>query len=80
MNKAPIQGEQELGIPPSEIPYIIYRLAYKEYARHHSQTWQRLAERGGLGWVELVACLRGEYTSEGIEKARKDLEQVVDWK
>ena len=71
-----VQGEHNPDIPYGTVPEAIARLAYAEYARrgHGDQTFERLHKRGGFGWFELVACLRGEYTNEGCSRARKDIE------
>jgi hypothetical protein len=42
------------------IPWRIHLKAYETYAKHHSQTVTRIAERGGFGLVELIYLLAGE--------------------
>lgn len=56
------------------IPWTIAEIAYKVYcdAGHGSQTLERLAERGGFGWFELVALLRGSYDTASAAKAFDD--------
>ncbi len=71
-----VQGER--GIPPGSVPAQVFLLAYAEYAKHHRQSAERLAERGGFSWSELVACLRGDYSPIGCQKASLDLESGKD--
>lgn len=43
------------------IPWWVADLVYATYHRHHrEQTLERLAERGGFGWEEVVAGLQGD--------------------
>lgn len=52
------------------VPWVVAEVAYKAYCKagHGTQTLLRLAERGGFGWFELFACLRGDYHSQEISK------------
>lgn len=47
------------------VPWIVAEVAYQTYARdgHGNQSLERLAQRGGFGWGELIACLRGSYNN-----------------
>lgn len=73
----PIQGELEdhRRHPACSIPTWLARVAHREYARKHSQTFSRIAERGGFGRAELVALIRGDYTQSGIRQAEVDLNE-----
>ena len=53
MNKFPILGSE----PKEYIPLDIVKLHEKQAIRNHSQTLKRLAERGGLGWIEVLCVL-----------------------
>lgn len=47
------------------IPWALAEIAYKAYAKdgHGGQSLMTLAQRGGFGWCELLACLRGSYNN-----------------
>ena len=50
-----------LGSKPKEyIPWDIIKLHEKQAIKNHSQTLTRLAERGGLGWLEILFILSDE--------------------
>lgn len=51
----PIQAED--GFPPTNIPWWVAEIAHQEYAKYHDQSLERIAERGGFGWLELVLLL-----------------------
>lgn len=82
----PIQGES-LRVPwithgvykieAGWIPWALAEIAYKAYAKdgHGSQSLERLAERGGFGWNELLACLRGSYNNN--TSAFEDFKAVI---
>jgi len=53
MNRFPILGSE----PKEYIPLDIIKLHEKQAIRNHSQTLERLAERGGLGWIEMLFVL-----------------------
>lgn len=66
----PIQGEYveasggatgRVRRPPGEVPWGVAALAYEHYAKLYgrTQSMDRIAERGGFGWTELVALLKG---------------------
>jgi len=61
----------------SMIPWAVHALAAEEYNKHYDQSAERLAERGGFDWAEVIACLRGDYTHEGCTQARKDLVRIL---
>jgi hypothetical protein len=66
--RAPVQGERdrERGIkwrkPPGTVAWSEHLEAYADYAKRYgtSQSAERLAERGGFGWDELVGHLGHE--------------------
>lgn len=55
----PIQAQG--GYPAGFVPWKIAEQAYEQYAKlgHGYQSLERLAERGGFGWVELTILLQG---------------------
>ena len=52
-NKFPILGSK----PKEHIPLDIVTPHEKQAIRNNSQTLKRLAERGGLGWIEALCVL-----------------------
>jgi len=72
----PIQHNfrKRIGHLACTVPEWLEKLAHKEYARHHTQSFTRIAERGGFSRAELVALIRGDYTEKGIKKAQEDME------
>lgn len=58
------------------IPWAIHALAAEAYNQRHEQSAERTAERGGFDWVELVAYLRGETTSEDFVRIENDLARL----
>lgn len=52
-NKFPILGSE----PKEYIPLDIVKSHEKQALRNHGQSLQRLAERGGLGWIEMLCVL-----------------------
>ncbi len=82
---APVQVERGVAFP-ARIPWHFHERAWGAYAAagHGDQSAERLAERGGFGVYELVACLAlGDYnkprhtiTAEHIVKVRAEIE---DW-
>ncbi len=63
----PIQGEhfndERVNRPAGQVPWGVAELAYKVYVKEcgSGQSLERLAERGGFGWTELVNLLQGTY-------------------
>lgn len=57
-------------IEPGWVPWTVAEVAYKAYcdAGHGGQSLETLAERGGFGWFELMAGLRGSFSPEEIGK------------
>lgn len=72
MNKFPILGSE----PKEYIPLNIIKLHEKQVIINHMQTLERLAERGGLSWNEILFVLkdkdynRGEQVSEAAAKTK----------
>jgi len=63
--RAPVQGdhiERGIDIPPGTITWAEHLLAYAAYSKRYgtSQSAERLAERGGFGYLELVMFLPGK--------------------
>lgn len=77
----PIQGEygstrDRRERPACTIPHWLAELAHREYARqHHRQTLDELGARGGFGRAELVALIRGDYSSAAVGRAQDDLDE-----
>lgn len=77
---------ESVGSQPVYIPYNIIAPHEAQAIRNHSQTLQRLAERGGLDWTEVLAILNDKtwkemgykfHLQEGeMEKAK---EAVLDY-
>ncbi len=42
---------------PQSVPWSIVEPHRRQAERNHSQTLERLAERGGLSWAELIAVI-----------------------
>lgn len=81
MNKFPILGSE----PKEYIPLGMVQAHEKQALRNHGQTLKRLAERGGLGWIEMLFVLEDkeyDFNTKLTEKiARiKVLEIVKDEK
>lgn len=63
----PMQGGGEWAMGPNgcvyrlggQIPWGLAEVAYRNYVKHYgsSQSLERLAERGGFGWSELLYLL-----------------------
>lgn len=53
MNKFPILGSK----PKEYISLKVIKPHEKQAIRNHGQSLQRLAERGGLGWIEALCVL-----------------------
>ncbi len=81
MNKFPILGSK----PKEYIPLEIIKPHEKQAIRNHGQTLKRLAERGGLDWIEALCVLEDReydfHTKLTEEIARiKVLEVIKDEK
>lgn len=55
---------ESIGSRPVYIPYNIIAPHEPQAIRNHSQTLQRLAERGGLDWTEVLAVLNDKTWKE----------------
>ncbi|KKM85067.1 hypothetical protein LCGC14_1292800 [marine sediment metagenome] len=80
---APVQAIQSSGqtILAGRIPWALHMVAWRAYrdAGHGDQSAEQIAKRGGFGWVELLAALRGEYNFRGgLQQSRHDLYDVED--
>lgn len=55
-------------VPAGEISWELHERAFAEYARTYgrSQSAERIAERGGFSWSELIAFLAGDTSSEAV--------------
>lgn len=81
----PVQGGQRVSsgherppvyLPAGQVPESVARLAYETYAVNHgNQSFERLHERGGFDWAELIGCLRGSYIP-GSQTAADDLRRI----
>ena len=78
MEMGKVQGERHY-FAPGEAPMPLIRLAYAEYAkRHGSQSLETLQRRGGFGWIEIIACLRGEYNAKGMARVAEELREIIE--
>lgn len=59
------RAKTEPGAVPGTVAWAEHELAWEEYARRYgrSQTAERLAQRGGFSWLELVVLLGREPTT-----------------
>lgn len=57
--RAPVQGSREHNKPDGSISWEEHLLAYEVYAARYgsSQSAERIAERGGFSWSELLLFL-----------------------
>ena len=76
--KFPILGSK----PKEYIPLDIISLHEEQALRNHTQTLKRLAERGGLGWVEALFVLEDKdydfHTKLTEMSARIKVLEIVD--
>lgn len=72
----PIQGDE--GSPGGWIPWWLAEIAYASYVAegHGDQSLERLAQRGGFGWIELGRLLSGTYSGNG-KCPRRDNREVL---
>lgn len=71
---APVQGDGL--IPGGRIPWALHVLAWQAYG--YNQSAERIAERGGFSWAEIVALLRNDYRGEGSCVALRQLTEIVN--
>jgi hypothetical protein len=74
----PIQDEtttDRIERPRGQVPWFIAEMAYLHYVELYGrcQTLERIADRGGFGWSELVSLLlkqrpSGTYAASGESK------------
>jgi hypothetical protein len=70
---------------PRSIPWHFHARAWSEYAAHHrDQSAERIAERGGFGVSEVVACLTpglGYHRTQAVtpEHVAKVRAEIEDW-
>ena len=66
---------------PSDVPWGLVETNAKQCERNHGQTPERLAERGGLHPVELVAVIEGRpwFTMSEREATRRLLGYVEQY-
>lgn len=77
---APVLGCSLL--PAGHIPWELHVLAWEQYHKHFpSQSAERIAERGGFSWTELIALLQHRDFFEGtilieaeVRRIRKEQE------
>ena len=63
--RAPVQGDYRLCLPPGTISMDEHKKAWVAYAKKygHDQSAERIIERGGFGYLELVKLLDGHPES-----------------
>ena len=71
----PIQREN--GLPPGFVSWGIAEEAYRQYenlfpSSARDQSLEMLASRGGFGWTELEALLKGEDFGHGRKGSWRD--------
>lgn len=65
----PVQAEHgrpNESFPRTMIPWWVAEIAHEEYAKYHNQSLERIAERGGFGWMELVLLLGKEWQTRKL--------------
>lgn len=67
--------------PAEAINWDIIRPHANQAMKNHGQTLERLAERGGLSWVELIAVLEDRpYEDMDVQVAIKRVADIVfEW-
>lgn len=55
--RAPVQKDRNFGKPAGTIAWWEHEKAWEAYGVRYSQTAERIAERGGFGYGELVEFL-----------------------
>lgn len=77
-NKFPILGST----PKEYVPLDAIKSHEKQAIINHNQTLERLAERGGLSWVELLFVLKDEHYNYKIQlsemSARTKVLEIID--
>ncbi len=76
----PIQSETRDRLPPCSVPEWLAKLAHREYAKRHRQEFATIKKRGGFSRAELVALIRGDYTTNGIAQAQADMDEIKEGK
>ena len=78
MNKFPILGSK----PKEYIPLEVIKPHEKQAIRNHGQTLKRLAERGGLDWIEALCVLEDReydfHTKLTEDDARTKVLEIVN--
>ena len=68
---------------PDSIPWEIIAPCESRAKRNHSQSLERLAQRGGLGPLELYAVLRDipyrELKNFGMETEEEAMDIIIQW-
>lgn len=61
--RAPVQPSKKFGKGHGTVEWPEHVEAWLEYHKHYSQSAERVAERGGFGYSELVQFLGHEPTT-----------------
>lgn len=69
--------EIELGFP-SNVPYSTVERHSEQLRRNHSQTVERLADRGGLG-VEELYCAAEKLSLSWVGKLKYSQDELLEW-
>lgn len=68
--------------PKEYIPLDVIKSHEKQAIKNHSQTLKRLAERGGLGWIEALCVLEDReydfHTKLTEEDARIKVLEIIN--
>lgn len=79
-NKFPILDSE----PKEYIPLELVKPHEKQAIRNHNQTLERLSERGGLGWIEMLFVLEDKnydfHTKLTEMSARTKVLKIVNLK
>jgi hypothetical protein len=78
--RAPVQMSPKLRKPPGTVSWAEHVEAWESYAKRHGyqQSAERMAERGGFGYCELVTFLgRDPLTWEPSQKPLTQIEKAA---
>ena len=60
-----------IGTDGCSVPWALVEPYREQATRNHGQTLERLAERGGLDWMELFALASGSSVNDMFSWTRK---------
>ena len=69
--RVPVQSSQRQNMPAGTVEWWAHYDAWRNYTRyHHSQSAERVEERGGFSYGELQCALAGHYDRCGGSHSR----------